>query len=184
MDVPALVAPDVQPARAGLTRAEVARALGRSVSWVRKLEGKQLHPVRDAGGVHRFDEGEVEALRMSRRSRTTPAKDGEVEAELFTRFDHGEDLRAIVVATKLPSETIRKAYREYVTPLADGEKLRRRREAEEKEDRFVREENARAERERKAWEKTMREDVRREDAEQERRAKEHRQREAEAARMR
>lgn len=177
-------APEVHPAPP--TRSPVAKRLGVSIACVRKWEAAGvLHPTKDAAGVYRFAEVEVEALRMSRRGRATPTKNGEVEAELFTRFDRGEDLRAIVVATKLPSETVRKVYREWTITLADGEKIRRQRERDEKEDRFIREENARADRERKEWEKTMREDARREDAEREKRAKEHRQRmEADAARLR
>jgi hypothetical protein len=42
-----------------LTRSGVARALGRSIATVRRLEGSLLHPVRDARGVNRFNPSEV-----------------------------------------------------------------------------------------------------------------------------
>ena len=46
----------------GLTRAEVAKIMERNISWVRRREGKDLHPRMEAG-VNRFDRGEVESLR-------------------------------------------------------------------------------------------------------------------------
>ena len=42
-----------------LTRSGVAKLLRRSVATVRRLEGHELFPRRDARGVHRFDESEV-----------------------------------------------------------------------------------------------------------------------------
>jgi hypothetical protein len=57
-----------------LTRAQVARRLGKSIATVRRLEGEQLHPTRDAAGIHQFDAAEVERLaaqvQLSRRRRT------------------------------------------------------------------------------------------------------------------
>lgn len=50
-----------------LTRAQVARRLGKSIATVRRLEGVALHPVIDDEGVHRFDETEVERLVDRRR---------------------------------------------------------------------------------------------------------------------
>jgi hypothetical protein len=49
-----------------LTRAQVARRLGKSIATVRRLEGSQLHPRRDASGVFRFDEAEVSRLAAAR----------------------------------------------------------------------------------------------------------------------
>jgi hypothetical protein len=58
-----------------LTRAQVAKRLGKSIATVRRLEGEQLHPRRDEAGTHRFDAGEVERLaatvRIARRRRTS-----------------------------------------------------------------------------------------------------------------
>jgi len=46
-----------------LTRAEVARRLGKSIATVRRLEYRALFPVRDERGVLRFAESDVERLR-------------------------------------------------------------------------------------------------------------------------
>jgi hypothetical protein len=48
-----------------LTRKQVARRLCRSIATVRRLEGKVLHPRRDARGVHQFSSEEVERLRAA-----------------------------------------------------------------------------------------------------------------------
>jgi hypothetical protein len=48
-----------------MTRAQVARYLGRSIATVRRVEGHHLHPYRDAKGVFRFDPDEVRALRTA-----------------------------------------------------------------------------------------------------------------------
>lgn len=45
-----------------MTRAEVARAIGRSIATVRRMEGKELNPEVDWQGVHHFDAEEVEAV--------------------------------------------------------------------------------------------------------------------------
>lgn len=59
-----------------LTRAEVARRLGKSIATVRRLEYRVLYPARDERGVLRFDEADVDrarrdpdALRFYARSR-------------------------------------------------------------------------------------------------------------------
>lgn len=49
-----------------LTRVQVARRLGKSIATVRRLEGSQLHPRRDASGVLRFDDAEVHRLAAAR----------------------------------------------------------------------------------------------------------------------
>jgi hypothetical protein len=45
-----------------LTRGQAARLLGRSVATVRRIEGRLLHPTRDARGTHWFHEYDVERL--------------------------------------------------------------------------------------------------------------------------
>src|SRR5262245_10175810 len=45
-----------------LTRAAVAKRLGKSIATVRRLEGSELNPIRDSRGVVRFAEVEVAAL--------------------------------------------------------------------------------------------------------------------------
>ena len=47
-----------------LTRAQVARRLGKSIATVRRLEGTLLHPRLDYRGVNRFDPVDVEELRL------------------------------------------------------------------------------------------------------------------------
>jgi hypothetical protein len=56
-----------------ITRAQVARRLGKSIATVRRLEGHALHPCLDDSGVHRFDPEEVERLRQEGGTRTEPA---------------------------------------------------------------------------------------------------------------
>jgi len=46
-----------------LTRAEVARRLGKSIATVRRLEYRVLFPARGERGVLRFDEADVERAR-------------------------------------------------------------------------------------------------------------------------
>lgn len=59
-----------------MTRVQVAKSIGRSISTVRRLEGHVLHPVPDGRGVNRFDEAEVAELAelMIRTGRTPPAE--------------------------------------------------------------------------------------------------------------
>lgn len=51
-----------------MTRSEVAKAIGRSIATVRRMEGKELTPEVDGQGVHHFDEDEVEAVAESLRT--------------------------------------------------------------------------------------------------------------------
>lgn len=64
-----------------LTRAQVAKRLGKSIATVRRLEGERLHPRRDAAGIHRFDAGEVarlaSQLAIERGGRATSAGAGD-----------------------------------------------------------------------------------------------------------
>jgi hypothetical protein len=59
-----------------LTRAGVAKRLQRSIATVRRLEGRELFPWRDARGVHRFNEGEVNALARALELESVPAARG------------------------------------------------------------------------------------------------------------
>ena len=47
---------------APMTRQQVAKRLGKSVATVRRIEGVLLHPARDARGIRRFGDEEVEEL--------------------------------------------------------------------------------------------------------------------------
>jgi hypothetical protein len=48
-----------------MTRGQVARYLGKSIATVRRIEGRHLHPRRDANGVFRFRPAEVRELRRA-----------------------------------------------------------------------------------------------------------------------
>jgi hypothetical protein len=51
-----------------LTRSGVAKRLGRSIATVRRLEGRELFPVVDKTGVHRFADDQVSRLVLRLRS--------------------------------------------------------------------------------------------------------------------
>jgi hypothetical protein len=53
-----------------LTRAQVARRLGKSIATVRRMEGVLLHPECDSNGVHQFDADDVDSIRSSRAPST------------------------------------------------------------------------------------------------------------------
>lgn len=57
-----------------ITRAQVARRLGRSIATVRRLEGSVLHPSRDVDGVYRFDASEVDRVVAERAARPVPIR--------------------------------------------------------------------------------------------------------------
>lgn len=50
-----------------LTRAAVAKRLGKSIATVRRLEGRVLFPIVDHRGVRRFHESQVEHVRLLMR---------------------------------------------------------------------------------------------------------------------
>lgn len=52
-----------------LTRAQVAARLGKSIATIRRMEGRELHPRRDAHGVHRFCPKEVAAIARAPRTK-------------------------------------------------------------------------------------------------------------------
>lgn len=52
-----------------LTRAGVARRLGRSIATVRRMEGHDLHPTIGVNGVHWFYEDEVDCVLEQREAR-------------------------------------------------------------------------------------------------------------------
>lgn len=60
-----------------LTRAQVAERLGKSIATVRRMEGTELHPRRDAAGIHRFSPAEVDAVARVPRKRFVMAPDAE-----------------------------------------------------------------------------------------------------------
>jgi hypothetical protein len=109
-----------------------------SISTVRSLEGRQLHPIVE-GGVHYFDPGEVEALAAANSARKRSGRNpdpGQVAAAVFHLLDAGTNLREIVEELALEPERVRALYREWRVPdLEEGERQRQRRETEAAEQR-------------------------------------------------
>lgn len=105
---------------AGLTRIQVASALGVSVSAVRRMEGRSLHP-KLVAGVWIFDPAEItghpKAAKPARRPRSH--SEGDISAEVFQRLDQGQSLRQIVEDLHQPPDRIRALFREWMTPLGD-----------------------------------------------------------------
>jgi hypothetical protein len=86
------------PRSGWLTRAQVAAELGyRSIFPVRKMEGRELHPVRAERGWL-FDPAEVAAVKAKRPLGGTaaPVSEGRVAARVFRMFDAGRELRELV----------------------------------------------------------------------------------------
>lgn len=80
-----------------LTRVQVARALGLSISGVRRLEGTKL-PVHERDGVHLFDVRDVETYRV-RRTVKGPMPEGTAAAEVFALID--ERVRPVDIVKRL-----------------------------------------------------------------------------------
>src|SRR5437868_5505797 len=93
-----------------LTRAEVARRLGVSVTTLRRMEGTKLHPMRRSDGVHMFDATEVEAAVVtyrqvrSRSARTSTEADGALAAQAFECFDQRVPVSDVVKRLQIAPE--------------------------------------------------------------------------------
>ena len=110
-----------------MTRGQVARRLGKSIATVRRLEGTQLHPRRDASGVLRFDPNEVERVARAlgrgggapgvpgMRSRWFDALDDD-EVEDPEDVEHRERLQKLEAEANAAAEARR---------AAEAERLRR-----------------------------------------------------------
>jgi hypothetical protein len=149
-------APTPSPDR--MTRKQVAERLGVSLSKVRTMEGKELHPTRE-NGVNYFTVAEIDALA---RADAAPVKakggltDGQLAARVFRLLDAGKNLREIVTELEEPPDRIRALYREWSVPdFADGERQRVRREREEEQRRQSEAWERSAERSAREWEKQM-----------------------------
>lgn len=121
---------------ADMTRQHVADRLGVSIATVRRMEGKELHPVVGLDGVRRFESDEVEVLLQARlrqarspqpeKTRREPAPNmapvlsvtGEIAAEVFADLDAGRTPAHIVVARKVVPELVRRL-------VSDWQSLRR-----------------------------------------------------------
>lgn len=132
----------MSPARAYntwmLTRSGVAKRLGKSIATVRRLENVSLHPVRDARGVLRFSEAEVEQVARGQhgrawqpsRARAQPARD--YEGELSERDTELEELRERMAHLEGARAAERRRFAEQLED-AEAQLGRLRREAEERD---------------------------------------------------
>jgi hypothetical protein len=107
-----------------MTRAVVARRLGKSIGAVRFHEGKELHPRQDAEGVWRFDPAEVEALvakvHASQRTKAPAAEltPGKLAARACELFRDGKTVVDVVIALEQPFEVVQSLYRAYLEDTA------------------------------------------------------------------
>ena len=99
-----------------ITRAEVARILGVSGSSVRRMEGRELHPI-IVDEVHFHNEMEVRELLMS-RSGAQPAAvltyDAELAAKVFGLLDEGLDSVAIVKKLVIHPEVVEQIEKKWI----------------------------------------------------------------------
>ena len=110
----------VRPSAHGLTRSQVARQLGTTVTTVHRMRLRgELHPKRDANGVYRYDPADV--IRAAAASRKGPARytPGQVAARAFQMFDHGGELKEIVIALEITPEEVFRLYRLWQCSLDD-----------------------------------------------------------------
>jgi hypothetical protein len=92
-----------------LTRGQVARRLGLSLSTVRRMEGVQLKPIVGERGVRYFEETEIQTVLVRvRRTRVSVDEraDGTLAAAAFTRFRDGVDVVAVVTELRESPEKI------------------------------------------------------------------------------
>jgi hypothetical protein len=123
---------------AALTRDDVAKRLGVSISTVRRLEGTRLHPLIDDKSVRRFKASDVERLakeleaeqRSPRNAqqavvRAAEIPKGELAALVFERLEQRHSLSEIVIALRVPPEDVRELYHTWLVGLWAGELQRR-----------------------------------------------------------
>ena len=111
-----------------LTRSEVAAILGVHISTVRRLEGRDLHPIRDANGVHHFDRREVEDLAARRGRSGRPS--GAMAARVYQLLRDRKTIGEIVCETELTPAEVRAIFEQLTTPL--GQRTREERDAEDR----------------------------------------------------
>jgi hypothetical protein len=97
-----------------LTRAEVARKLGKSVGGVRYLEGKILHPRRNVDGVWQFDSLEVERL-AAQHDDSVPIdpSPGKLAARACQLFRSGKSVVDVVIELEQPFEVVQSLHRAF-----------------------------------------------------------------------
>ena len=82
-----------------LTRGQVARRLGLSLSSVRRMEGVQLNPIVGERGVRYFEETEIQTVLVRVRRTRVPEDervDGTLASAAFALFRNGADVVAVV----------------------------------------------------------------------------------------
>jgi hypothetical protein len=92
-----------------LTRGQVARRLGTSLSTVRRMEGEELKPIIGPRGVHYFEETEIQAVFVRVRRARMPDNeraDGTLAAAAFALFQRGADAVAVVKELRAAPEKI------------------------------------------------------------------------------
>jgi DNA-binding transcriptional MerR regulator len=123
---------------AALTRDDVAKRLGVSISTVRRLEGTRLHPSIDGNSVRRFKASDVERLakeleaeqRSPRNAqqavvRAAEMSKGELAALVFEKLEQRHSLSEIVIALRVPPEDVRDLYHTWLVGLWTGELQRK-----------------------------------------------------------
>lgn len=100
-----------EPVNGYLTRIQVARALGMTVSGVRRLEGTKL-PVHNRDGVHLFDVRDVETFRV-RRTVKGPMPEGKAAAEVFALIDDNVRPVDIVKRLQIHPDTVEQLTRQH-----------------------------------------------------------------------
>jgi DNA-binding transcriptional MerR regulator len=123
---------------AALTRDDVAKRLGVSISTVRRLEGTRLHPSIDDKSVRRFKASDVERLakeleaeqRSPRNAqqavvRAAEMSKGELAALVFEKLEQRHSLSEIVIALRVPPEDVRELYHTWLVGLWAGELQRK-----------------------------------------------------------
>jgi len=135
------------------TRHEVAERLRVSITTVRRMEGRELHPGVDSRGVRQFAASEVRSVAERRAQLPISKRDdeGEAAARVFELFRSGADLRKVVTAARLHPRVVRELYAEWLETLNEGEQ--RKRDALTAAD--DRRHRARLDREHKEWTKSM-----------------------------
>ena len=142
------------------TRHEVAEHLSVSITTVRRMEGRDLHPQLDARGVRLFAASEVRSVAERRAPRPTTDKtedEGALAARVFALFRGGADLRTVVITARVHPRVVRDLYTEWWVTLNEGERRRRQALADAED----RRERARMGREHKQWAATLASGVRR-----------------------
>jgi hypothetical protein len=102
-----------QGVETGLSRGQVAEALGVHVSSVRRYEERGwLHPGGGKGEERLFDAGEVKALARLLGKRAAPAEpeSGAADAAVFRMFRTGATHEEVVIALELPAERVRELF--------------------------------------------------------------------------